>query len=175
VDEASTLDPAAQRAYLINCLAAAHGALAQHACCQGRARGLAKALDGQLAGLVGGAAGRLLGGCGLAEAAERVRLYRARGAGGGAMAADPALRPERLAGALRAACALVSRPDALPEFGGLQAPRIRAQAVAGVAAALAGAYADVHAALADPASGYAAGAADGLEPPDAVRTILGVA
>ena len=68
VDEASTLDPAARRIYLANCLAAVHGGLARHACAAGRARALREALDGHLAGLVGGAAGALLARCGLAEA-----------------------------------------------------------------------------------------------------------
>ena len=68
VDEASTLDPAARRIYLANCLAAVHGGLARHTCAAGRARTLREALDGHLAGLVGGAAGALLARCGLAEA-----------------------------------------------------------------------------------------------------------
>lgn len=54
--------------------------------------------------------------------AERVRLYQGgRGAGGGLMAADASLGEARLAGALRGCYALISRPDALPEFGQLQA------------------------------------------------------
>lgn len=56
-----------------------------------------------------------------------------------------------------------------------QVPRIRAEAVAAVARALAAAYQAVYDALADPANGYAPGAAAALEPPAAVQTILGVA
>lgn len=53
-------------------------------------------------------------------------------------------------------------------------PRIRAEAVAAVARALAGAYATVYDALADPANGYSPTALAGLEQPAAVETILGV-
>lgn len=127
VDEESTLDPAAQRVFLVNCLATVHGGLARHACCQARARAVRERLDGHLAGLVGGAAGALLARCGLAEVAERVRLYQEGSAGGGAMAADPSLAEARLAAALRACFALVSRPDALPEFALLQARRPQRQ------------------------------------------------
>ena len=58
-----------------------------------------------------------------------------------------------------------------------QAPRVRAEAVARVAHALAAAYEGVFSAVADPVSGYAGqpGAAAALEhSPEHIKTILGV-
>lgn len=62
-------------------------------------------------------------------------------------------------------------------FVASQSPRLRADATARVAAAVAAAYETVHSAVADPANGYSGqpGFAAALEhSPEQVRTILGV-
>ncbi|EIE27799.1 component of oligomeric golgi complex 6 [Coccomyxa subellipsoidea C-169] len=179
VDERSTLSPSAKQVYLTNCLSAMAAALGRRACCAGRAAALARAAEGHMARLVGGEAGALLARCGLAEIADRVRLYTAgeKLAEGAVMAADPSLPLARISGALHALFAMLSNPDTLPEFRTLQSPRLRADATARVAAAVAAAYEAVHSAVADTGSGYAGqpGFDAALEhSPEHVRTILGV-
>ncbi|CAL8463754.1 g3288 [Coccomyxa elongata] len=179
VDERSNLTPSAKQIYLINCLAAMAAALAGRTCCAGRAAALAAAAEAHMARLVGGEAGALLARCGLAEIADRVRLYTAgeKLAEGAVMAADPSLPLTRISEVLHALFVMLSDPDTLPEFRTLQSPRLRADVTARVAAAVAAAYETVHAAVADPASGYAGqpGFEAALEhSPEHVRTILGV-
>ncbi|KIZ02121.1 Conserved oligomeric Golgi complex subunit 6 [Monoraphidium neglectum] len=178
LDEApAQLDPSAQPAFLLNCVSAAQAALAPHACCAPRAAALAGAAEELVRQLVRGEVARLLGRCGLAEVAERVRLYKASGGGSGPLASDPSLSLHTVSEALRSFFVLVSSPDALPEFRSVQQPRLRGEAIARVASSLAEAYDLVYTMLGDPSSGYpeAGGAAGIKHTPAQVRTILGVA
>mmetsp|Transcript_20960 Transcript_20960/g.45865 ORF Transcript_20960/g.45865 Transcript_20960/m.45865 type:complete len:707 (+) Transcript_20960:171-2291(+) len=200
VDEVARLDPAAHRIYLINCLSSVMNALGSRSSAAPRVRHLADMVEGHVSALVGGEVGRLLARCGLAEVVERLRLYKShlaeRAAAGGAggevggsegggrdaapalavPASDPALSLPRICEAMRTFFVLVSSPDALPEFLGIQAPRTRADAVSRVARSLVEAYEMVHSALDDPTSGYLeqGGSSAVKHSPAQVRTILGV-
>lgn len=139
------------------------------------------ALEGQLAGLVASEAGRALHQAGLHEVLQRVRLYRSAAEGGAeppaaAMASDPDLSLDKVAEAVRTFFGRLTAPDLLPEFPALQVPRLRAEASQRVLGAVAGAYAEVHDALLDPASGYpAAGVRAAVKhSPAEIRTLLGV-
>ncbi|GBF95228.1 hypothetical protein Rsub_07943 [Raphidocelis subcapitata] len=169
-------DPSAQHAFMLNCVAAVQAALAPHACCAARGAALAGTAEELMRQLARGEVARLLGRSGLAEIAERMRLYRASGGTSGPLASDPALSLHVVSDALRSFFALISSADALPEFRLVQQPRLRGEAVARVASSLAEAYELVYSTLADPASGYveAGGAAGVKHTPAQVRTVLGV-
>jgi hypothetical protein len=95
-------DPAAQPTFMLNCVAAVQAALAPHACCAGRAAALAATADDAVRQLVRGEVARLLARCGLAEIAERMRVYQVGGLGVG-VGRGPELQP-RAGRALRHAC-----------------------------------------------------------------------
>lgn len=77
LDEAPAhADPAAQPIFLLNCVSAVQGVLAERPCCAPRAAALARTAEELLRALVRGEVARLLGRSGLAEIAERMRLYQ---------------------------------------------------------------------------------------------------
>ncbi|KAF6250612.1 component of oligomeric golgi complex 6 [Scenedesmus sp. NREL 46B-D3] len=181
LDDGGRLDPTAHKIYIINCLAAMQSVLALRAAAAGRATQLAEAINSQLDSLVGQEVGRLLARSGLAEVVERVRLYQASLSIAGAtpaapLAADPALSLAAVTEALRRFFVAVSSPDVLPEFAGIQSPRLRGDAVSRVASLLVAAYVQVHGLLDDPTAGYAeqGGSSAVKHSPAQVRTILGV-
>lgn len=181
LDDGGRLDPTAHKVYTINCLAAMQSVLALRPAAAGRATQMADAINSQLDSLVGQEVGRLLARSGLAEVVERVRLYQASASIAGAapaapLAADPALSLAAVVEALRRFFVAVSSPDALPEFAGIQSPRLRGDAVARVASLLVAAYEQVHSLLDDPTAGYAeqGGSSSVKHSPAQVRTILGV-
>lgn len=178
LDEVSNLDPTAYRVYLINCLAAMHATLAARGSARQRAKFISDQVEVQVSALVGGEVGRLLSRCGLAEIADRIRLYQMQAGGRevGALASDPALSIHHIQEAMRAFFVLLSSPETLNEFPRLQLPKLRSEAVLRVGRSLVSTYELVYAALEDPASGYLAsgGAAGVRHSPAQVRTILGV-
>ncbi|KAI7838109.1 hypothetical protein COHA_008117 [Chlorella ohadii] len=177
VDEGSHLDPTDQRVYLVNCLFTLASPLAGHECALAQAQRLHDALESHVAEVVGAEVLRTLAKCGLAEVVARLQEVQEQGGPAGQpLAADPALELGRVAGAMRTFFARLSDPAMLPELPKLQVPRLKAEAIQRVLQALADAYATVHAALNDPASGYpAAEVADAVRhTPAQVRTLLGV-
>ncbi|CAD7695072.1 unnamed protein product [Ostreobium quekettii] len=174
VDEAASMDPAVQRSFLVNCMDAIHGCLADHPAARGRAAGLANAIEGHLEALATAGVANVLARCGMAEIVSRVAEYDAAEPGSRKMASDPALGLSRVSSAMRAFFLDVSRPEALPEFREVLAPRLRTGAAGRVAAALAEAYEEVYSAVGRAENGY--GPEGGVErirhTPAQVRTIL---
>eukprot|EP00887_Chlorella_sp_A99_P005804 scaffold1.g5804.t1 len=176
VDDGSHLDPTHQSIFVINCLLALAAPLAGRPCALAQAQQLHDALEGQLAALVEAEVGRVLARCRLADVSQRIKLHQQRPDEGQPLAQDPVLALERVADAMRTFFGKLSDPTTLPDFPQLQVPRIKGEAVQRVSQALADAYAAVHAALLDPASGYD-GAAVGAavrQTPAQVRMLLGV-
>jgi len=170
-------DPTAHHVYLLNCLAAVQARLAPHACAGRPALALAERVEGLLGELVAGAAARIMAPCGAADVVDRIRFYRTQpGPPGAPLSADAALSLAAVVDAMRGLVAALSAADALPEFPRLLAPKLRSDATARVARALADAYELAHATLDDPTAGYAEhGGAGALKhTPQQVRTILGV-
>jgi hypothetical protein len=177
LDDGAHLNPTDARVYVLNCLAALRAPLAGRPAAAARLAALDAAAEAQVGALVAAEAGRALAAAGLAEVSARLALYARGGGAAGAPAADPALALPRVAAALRAFFGRLSDPAALPELRRLRDPAAKAAAQRRALAALADAYAAVHGALADPASGYPAAevAAAVRHSPADVRTLLGVA
>lgn len=123
---------------------------------------------------------RLLHAAGVAHVYERAQAYLTPGDESGAadatrMADDPELTGDAVAAALRGLFVFASSADAVPEYEHLAAPRLRHAAARRVAAGLAAAFRDLHAALGDPARGYDAAALEAVRhTPAQVATLLGV-
>ena len=181
VDEVSKVDPSAREIYLINCLGAMVVALGSRRGYLARAQKLSDAIEARVSALVGGEVGRILSQCGLSEIIERMWHYKQPSTAGGATlgastpASDPELSIQRISDAMKALFVLVSRPDALPEFRMIQAPRTRAEAVARVAKSISEAYELLfNTVMNDPTSGYEPSLASIKHSPIQVQTILGV-
>ncbi|PRW32513.1 Conserved oligomeric Golgi complex subunit 6 isoform A [Chlorella sorokiniana] len=177
VDEGSHLDPTDQRVFMVNCLFTLAAPLAGHECALAQAQRLHDTLESHVAAVVGAEVSRTLAKCGLAEVVARLQELQEQGAPSDQpLAADPALELGRVAAAMRTFFARLSDPAMLPELPKLQVPRLKAEAIQRVLQALADAYATVHTALNNPASGYpAAQVAEAVRhTPAQVRTLLGV-
>ncbi|GMH42570.1 hypothetical protein BSKO_10489 [Bryopsis sp. KO-2023] len=173
-ENTNTLDPSGRETFLINCLDAIRSPLEQRQSSQSRAQAIAAGIDGHVESLINSEVARLLGKCGMGEVAARVKEYVKHQNTGAVMASDQALNLDRISEAMRGFFAVVSEPDAIPEFHSIQNARYRGDAVRGVGLALVEMYEMVYEAVGNPDNGYdALGGTERIRhTPQQVKTVL---
>lgn len=175
LDGAAKMDPSARETFLINCLDSMLRPLQGHAAADSKSADLKKQIELHLSNLVHMEHRRLLEMCGMYDIQARVQEYLEHGGGNdGLMSSDPALPLDRIAQSMQRFFALISGPDALPEFRNLYNLQYRGKAESKLAQVLLEAYAVVYSAVGNPINGYRAlgGTNKISHTPEQVKTIL---
>ncbi|XP_020581420.1 conserved oligomeric Golgi complex subunit 6 [Phalaenopsis equestris] len=177
--KAATVSQSAEvssKIYLINCLSAIQQPLISHEVASYYAANLLSMIETHLETLVDKEVDSILRRCGLLSKLNYIQTVSATdhsAEAAGTLAEVEDMSPPVLSDCLRAFFGLVTGTEgSLPEYDLLQVPRLRSDACARVAKALAAAYEVIYGAITDPKNGYSDPKSLVRHSPDQIRTML---
>lgn len=161
--------------YLINCLSAIQQPLVGHEVASNYAAHLLSMIETHLQNLVEKEVDNLLRRCSLLSKINYIQNASTKDHNieAAPLAEAEDMSPQVLSDCLRAFFGLVTGTEgSLPEYEKLQVPRLRSEACARVAKALAGAYQVIYGAITNPRNGYPDPKSLVRHSPDQIRTML---